>query len=266
MEENQKKQEVKLSNTLVNTLSLITLVLIGYIAYIYSSNDIVKKGQLNDQYVLKTDMKFSMLPSYEKSRYIEYFEYDKKITELNKQLQYAQNNKNSANPSVVEKIVKVDKIVEKIVEIEKIVEVEKIINVPMDMRDEFAIVKEIKKSNLTFNTYTCKTMDSGGIRISKKCKKALYKFLDKNKNSKIYEVIGIVDNKDFKLINTLKDVYGEKRIKHLSKYSQLGLSRQRVIEASWLVKKYLGNYKNIKTVNYTVNAKDKKGFVVRAYK
>jgi len=67
---------------------------------------------------------------------------------------------------------------------------------------------------------------------------------------------------DFKLLNKLKDVYGEKRIKHLSKYSQIGLSRQRVIEASWLLKKYLGDYRNIKTVNYTVNAKDKKGFIV----
>ena len=136
----------------------------------------------------------------------------------------------------------------------------------MNIQDEVQIVKEFKKSNLTFSTYTCKSMDSGGIQISQKCKKELYTFLDKNINSKMFEVIGMVDNKDFKFINKLKDVYGEKRIKHLAKYSQIGLSRQRVIEASWLVRKHLGNYKHIKAVNYTLNAKDKKGFVVRAYK
>jgi len=275
MEENKKELEVKSSNTLVYVLSILTLILTGYITYIYSSHDIIKKGQLKDQYVLKTDISFDMLPSHERSRYVEYFEHSNQVTSLNKELKQLQNNKNSfstANPVVVEKIIEVEKIVEvekvieKIVEVETIKEVEKIVTVPINLQDEVQIVKEFKKSNLTFNTYTCKTMDSGGINISQKCKKDLKQFLDKNKNSKMFEVIGMVDNKDFKLINTLKDVYGEKRIKHLAKYSQIGLSRQRVIEASWLVKKHVGNYKNIKTVNYTVNAKDKKGFVVRAYK
>jgi len=117
-----------------------------------------------------------------------------------------------------------------------------------------------------FHTYTCKDMADGSITISEKCIKKLHRFLDENKQSKYFEVIGMVDNKDFKFINKLKDVYGDKKIRNLSKYSQIGLSRQRVIEASWVIKEYIGEYKNIKTVNYTVNAKDKKGFVVRAYK
>jgi len=275
------QQVSKSSNTFLYTLLSLILVLTGYITYMYSSHDIVKKGDLKEQYVLKTDISFDMLPSYERSKYVEYFEHNNQVTVLKNQLQLLQNNTNTVStskPVVIEKIVEVEKVVEvekivekivkveKIVEVEKIKEVEKIVTVPMNVEDEVQIVKEFKKSNLTFNTYTCKNMESGGINISQKCKKELYAFLDKNKNSKLYEVIGMVDNKDFKLINKLKDVYGEKRIKHLSKYSQIGLSRQRVIEASWLVKKHIGNYKYIKTVNYTVNAKDKKGFVVRAYK
>lgn len=273
MEENQKKIEEESSNTLVYILSILTLVLTAYITYIYLSFDMVKKGQLKDQYVLKSDISFDMLPSYEKSQYIEYLIHNNKIADLNKQLQYLQNNKNTlstSKPVVVEKIIEVEKIVEieKIIKVpvEKIVEVKKIVNVRNNIEKEVEIIKEFKKSNMTFNTYTCKTMDSGTVNISKKCRNDLNKFLDKNKDSKMFEVIGMVDNKDFKLINKLKDVYGEKKIKHLSKYSQIGLSRQRVIEASWLIKQHVGNFQNIKTVNYTVNAKDKKGFVVRAYK
>ena len=261
METTAKPQESKSNNTSLYILSSLILVLIGYIAYVYSSNDMLKKGQLKEKYVLKTDIDFRMLPSHEKSRYIEFYEHNNKIMGLNKQIQYLQNNNaNNPEPVIVEKIVEVERIVK--VPVGKIIEVEKVVN----LEDELTIVKDIKKSNLTFTTYTCKTMDSGSIKISKKCSKELYKFLNKNRDSKIFEVIGMVDNKDFKLINKLKDVYGEKKIKHLSKYSQIGLSRQRVIEASWLIKKHIGNYKNVKTVNYTVNAKDKKGFVVRAYK
>jgi hypothetical protein len=89
--------------------------------------------------------------------------------------------------------------------------------------------------------------------------------LIKNKDAKKYEVIGMVDDIDFKFINKLKDVYVAKKVKELSKYSQIGLSRQRVIEASWLIKEHIGNYSDIKTVNYTIHSQNKKGFVVRAY-
>lgn len=270
-----KESDIKKSYTLVYILAAVIFGLSGYIGYLYNSNDLVNKGQLLDKYILKTDINFNKLPASEKSRYIDFYEHNNQIAALNKQIQQLKKDKQSTTPpKVIEKIVEVEKIVkvpvEKIVEIEKvvekIVEVEKIVKVAVPISNEIMIEKKVKKSNLSFNTYTCKDLGSGSVKISKKCKKELYSFLDKNKKSDAFEVIGMVDNQDFKLINTLKDVYGEKRIKHLSKYSQIGLSRQRVIEATWLIRQHLGKHKNITTVNYTVNSKDKKGFVIRAYK
>jgi len=198
---------------------------------------------------------------------VDSYKYTTQIANLKKQIRQLRQNSTSTNDIrtiEVEKIVKVP--VEKIVEVEKIVKVpvEKIIEVKK--MSNTPLVRKEKELKRTFSTYTCKDMKSGSIKISQKCKNDLYLFLKRNKDSKVFEVIGMIDNKDFKLLNKLKDVYGEKRIKHLSKYSQIGLSRQRVIEASWLMKKYLGDYNNIKTVNYKINAKDKKGFIVRAYK
>lgn len=269
MESNtQNTNETKSNNTLSYILGSFLILSIGYISYIYSSYDMLKKGQLEDKYISKSTLDFSMLSSYEKSRYIEIYTHNNQIENLKQEIRGLQNNTQISSPKIVEKIVEVpvEKIVEKIVEVEKIIQIEKTVQEVKDIQNTTKIVNEIKESNLTFDTYTCKTMKSGGIKISQKCKKELQMFLEKNKNSKMYEVIGMVNNQDFKFIKKLKDVYGEKKIKHLSKYSQIGLSRQRVIEATWLLKKQLGNYKNIKTVNYTVNAKDKKGFIVRAYK
>ena len=272
METNTSNPKViEANNTLAYVLGSLLVILTGYMTYIYTSHDILKKGQLSEKYILKNNLDFTMLSSYEKSRYVELYKHNNELENLKQEIQSLRDNNVQNNSlKIVEKIVEVEKVVkvpvEKIVEVEKIVPVDKTSNVPMNIQDEVKIIKEIKKSNLTFNTYTCKSMDAGGINISKKCRNELYKFLEENKTSKVFEVIGMVDDKDFKFINRLKDVYGEKKIKHLSKYSQIGLSRQRVIEASWVIKKHLGDYKYIKTVNYTVNSKDKKGFIVRAYK
>jgi len=268
METIETNQEVKSNSALYITSSLLLICLV-FMGYIYSSYSVIKKTELKEKYVLKNNIDFNMLPSYEKSNYVDSYEYNNQIANLKKQIQQFQNNATSVNAI---KTIEIEKIVK--VPVEKIVEVERIVKVPVEKIVEIEKYsdknllsenqKTINKSN-NFNTYTCKSMASGSIQISQKCKNDLHRFLENNKNSKMFEVIGMIDSKDFKLLNKLKDVYGEKRIKHLSKYSQIGLSRQRVIEASWLLKKYLGDYRNIKTVNYTVNAKDKKGFIVRAY-
>ena len=171
---------------------------------------------------------------------------------------------------IVEKIVEVERIVEKPIEIEKIVEVEKIIEIEKKVEVEKVVEKIIEipvminKNN--YSTYTCKTLKNGSKQISKKCKKDLIEFLDKNQDAKMYVVIGMVDDFEFKLIKTLKDVYGKNRVGNIAKYAQKGLSRQRVIEATWIVKNNVAKNANIKNVNYTIDSKDKRGFVVRVYK
>ncbi|MGB5868281.1 MAG: hypothetical protein WBG69_10455 [Arcobacteraceae bacterium] len=278
METNPTQQTVQSNNTLMYVFLSVSVILLGYIAYLYTTNDMLKKNDLKNKYVLKSDVNFDMLPAHIKSQYVEFYEHTQQVNTLNDQIRNLSKNRaiQTTEPKVIEKIVEVEKIVkvpvEKIVEkivkvpVEKIVEVEKVIAIPVEVQSEFKEENSLDTNSKAFNTYTCKNMGEGSIKITTQCIKALHRFLDDNKDAKKFEVIGMVDDKDFKLINTLKDVYGEQRIKDLSKYSQIGLSRQRVIEASWLVKEYIGDYKNIKTVNYTVHTKDKKGFVVRAYK
>ena len=266
LETKPQMQESESSNIVLYILLFIVIVLTGFIVYLYSSNTVIKKEEFKEKYVLKSEVNFTMLPTYEKSRYVEFYEHTNQINELKQELKLLENN--NGNQRVVERIVKVEKIVKVPVEkvIEKIVEVEKVITVTKNNKDEVKQSIQSKPLQRTFQTYTCKSMNSGSIKISEKCKKELENFLDVNKNSSMFEIIGMVDNQDFKLINKLKDVYGEKKIEKISKYSQIGLSRQRVIEATWLIKKYVEKDKDIKTVNYTINGKDKKGFIVRAYK
>ncbi|MEA2018277.1 MAG: hypothetical protein U9N59_07505, partial [Campylobacterota bacterium] len=153
---------------------------------------------------------------------------------------------------------------EKIVEVEKVVEVEKIIEVEKVVEKIVEIPVSIDKTK--YKTFTCKTLKNGTVYVSKQCKKNLISFLKKNNDAKMYEVIGMVDSAEFRLIKKLEDVYGKNKIGNLSKYAQIGLSRKRVIEAIWVVKKSLPKNKNITNVNYTITSKDKRGFVVRAYK
>lgn len=260
METQTTHEETKQNNTLVYVLLVLVVILLGYIGYLYGFKDMVKKDDLQEKYILKSDVSFSILPSYEKSRYINFYEHDSQVNELQQQI----INLKNTQPKVVE----VEKVIEKIVN----VPVEKIVKVPVEKVVEVEKIVEIQNSiacnneKTTFNTFTCKNLEEGSVSISKLCQDKLYKFLDENKESKSFEVIGMVDDKDFKFIKKLKDVYGEEKIKDLAKYSQIGLSRQRVIEASWLIKRHIGNYDQIKAVNYTLNSKNNKGFVVRAYK
>lgn len=259
----------KTNNTIGYSLIAAVVILLGYIIYIYMSHDMVKKGDLKKEYIKKDNISFNMLSSHEKGRYVGFYEHDSKISQLNQQISQLKKElqdakENVQEPKIVEKIVEVEKIVK--VEVPVPVEVEKSTKVvdSQDIKEESAI-KVIDETLSKFNTYTCKSLEEGSVKITSVCKKQLYSFLDKNKDAKKYEVIGMVDDKDFKFINKLKDVYGAKKVKELSKYSQIGLSRQRVIEASWLIKEHIGNYSDIKTVNYTIHSQNKKGFVVRAY-
>jgi len=372
--ENQSavQNETENSNLLLYILGTVVIILGSYIGYIYASYDLLKNGVLEKKYVLKNDVSFDMLNSYEKNRYVDFYEHTDAINALNKKIRDLENtttksdtkntyansqsqttlinklkkkiaelqntnkilnenksrsiidtqkniatinklkkdieklqnsnktlNENKSRSAIdVEKhtnvinalkkeitklqtinkahntptIVEVEKIVEKIVEVEKVVE--KIVEVEKKDRDQNSTKEKTidfpkisqKQEKISFDTYTCHTMLGGSIEVSPNCKKKLYKFLDQHKKSRLFEVIGAVDENDFNLMNTLKDVYGKQRTENLAKYAQLGLAKQRVTEAKWLVGEYLGETENIDTVGYTIQSKGIRGFVIRAYK
>jgi len=123
-----------------------------------------------------------------------------------------------------------------------------------------------QKDRLKYKTYTCTKFKKGSINVPKVCKNELYSFLDKYKDkAQEFEIIGMVDNAEFKLIRNLEEVYGSTEVKEVKKYVQIGLSRQRVIEVTWLAREYLKKGTKIKPVNYTVHNNNRRGFVIRAY-
>lgn len=229
-----EKDEIQVvqNNTMAYILGTLLVVMVGYVGYIYSTKDMVPKGDLKEKYVKKDDINFDMLPEYIKSRYIESYKYNSEINDLNLQIEQLKTAKNivSGEP----------KIVEKIVEVEKVVEIEKIVEVPVEITKEATkeIPAEISKAN--YKTYRCYDMADGGVYPSQNCIDALSVFLEQNKDAKMFEVIGVVNSKEFVLIDKLKKEEDNQRVENLSKYAQLGLSRKRVIEGTWAIKQYLG--------------------------
>ena len=245
---NTEDETIKGNNTLSYTLIGIIIVLLGYIGYIYNSHDLLKKGELKKTYIKKESISFSDLPSYAKSDYITKYDYTKKVDQLNSKINDLET-KISANDIVTVQN-KEERTVESITET-KVITPE----------------KDKTKAKLKFVSFKCYDMIDGGYYPSKKCVKDLNIFLDHHKDAETFEVIGVVNTKEFDLIRKLKDVYGNGEVARLSEFAQLGLSRKRVVEGTWVIKNHLGTKTNVQVVNYTITSKKgNKGFVVRAYK
>ncbi|MEA3352433.1 MAG: hypothetical protein U9Q33_01255 [Campylobacterota bacterium] len=249
---NNKTQVQKQDYTFVYILTFLVIGLSSYIGYIYYSHDMVNKGDLEKKYILKDEVSFDLLPSYEQDRYIEKRIYDNKLYELNSKLA---NSLKSVEPKIIEKIVEV----EKVVEVEKIVEIEK----PTAAPQQFDTKKDPLKLK---DIYQCYTM-VGDIYPSEECVDKLNLFLDKNKDAYKYEVIGVINKDSFPVLDKVTTKENKRMINRVSNLAQTGLSRKRVIEAMWNVKNKLGVSRDITTVNYTIISNEGlAGFIVRAYK
>ncbi len=258
----QAEQPQQSSNILVYTLISIIVILLIYIGYIYKTKVVLSQDKLDEQYIKKESVVFDNLPTYIQNEYVLKSQYDYKVNE------YEAEISNFTNKVKLEDTITTPKVVEKIIEVEKVVEVPKVdaINTAIPSRTQGVEAQKTIEAKEHFETYTCKTLKSGSEYITLKCKNDLKNFIEKHKDAKRFEVIGLVDKQEFKLIEKLEDVYGKVRLGNLAKYSQTGLSRQRVIEATWIIKKYIPKNISVDTVNYTVTGKNKRGFVVRAYK
>jgi len=205
-------------------------------AYMYMTKDFVPKGELEFKYIKKDEINFDSLPIDMQNKYVLKIELEKKDT----------NN-------TVEKIVYKDKIIYQ----DKIVYQDKI------------IYKNKKIDKTKFDRYSCTKMVSGGILPSKECEKRLYEFLDKNKDSSLIEIINMNDNKEISFFKQLKadKNYNKTTVNRISNYTQIGLSQKRIVEASWIINKYLDNNITVETANYSLDSTNgRSGFIVKAYK
>ena len=120
--------------------------------------------------------------------------------------------------------------------------------------------RSLKIKSDKFNIFKCYDEEVAGYNLSSSCSSKIGKFLKENKNAYGFEIIGVVDPKDRELFNSkIKD-------KTLTQYALMGLSRKRVVEASWRIKETLGHSTVLMPVNFNINSKVSRGFVIRAYK
>ncbi|RXJ94530.1 hypothetical protein CRV00_06275 [Malaciobacter molluscorum] len=114
-----------------------------------------------------------------------------------------------------------------------------------------------------FDLIKCYDYDTFQKKPTINCNKKIKEFIENNINSSVrFEVIGIVGEKD---INKAKE-YSKKE--QIQKYIINGISRDRVVEAFWVIKEIIGDKNIILTpVNYNIISKESnKGIIIRAYK
>ena len=121
----------------------------------------------------------------------------------------------------------------------------------------------------------CYEMDNASYKISSKCRKNIIAYVEKHKDAKYFEIIGIVDNLEFNLFNNLqnnKSLYkrlgvDQRVIDKMKKLTRRGLSKERASEASWVIKSYTKRKAATYNANYElVSKKGQRGVIVRAYK
>ncbi len=117
-------------------------------------------------------------------------------------------------------------------------------------------------------------MKPSGYMLTRQCESGLKKFLKKNSDAKYFEVIAVMNPKDFRTIKILEQKtdllsqidLNKKQVSQLKELSSVGLDKLRVVETMWQVKKVLGRQTIVVPVSYNVKSTVYRGTVLRAYK
>jgi len=237
---NKKEQKTKKISTLDLILySLIPLIVIaiGFIIYLFLSNKEqktvetikikkvveVKKTEPVKQYI------FENLPKSIQDKYILKSEYKQSIERIKKDL----------------------------MDEKKPIEQKK---------DSLKLYNSLNNSDIVFQNSSnakdllkCYDMNDLKSDLSQNCQKNLKSFLDKYKDVKYYEIVGVVSPKEIP----------QNDINKISKYKDLiysGLAQTRANEIAWFIRKIVGQKPIIRVINYPVlSKKNNKGAIVRIY-
>ena len=140
---------------------------------------------------------------------------------------------------------------------------------PMQMPS--MINKDMRKAK---DSVQCSNMTKESFMMPKRCEDKIIKYVKKHKDAKYFEVIGLVDNSEFKLFNNIKKneaLYrkmgiGKCTVNKLKKYTYAGLATFRAMEASWVIKTATKQKAVTHNAHYKlVSKKGNRGVVVRAY-
>ncbi|RXJ98713.1 hypothetical protein CRU98_08075 [Arcobacter sp. CECT 8986] len=265
-EEKQKQEAIKQSKQdkqkklFYILFTIFTLIIVSFITYLFVSNDL-QKNTNNIKQEINIEPKVQ-----------------NKDIEKVKTLEEDISNKEDKKTEKTEEITKVEEkteIKEQKADIkdtkEKIVAQEEKIK-----KDDATLVNEEKKEDKTlvkdklkalfnikkFNIVKCYDYDTFQKKPPYTCSKKIKKFVQNNLDSVRFEVIGIVGKEDTAKAKELSDK------KDVRKYIINGISRDRVVEAFWVIKEITGEKNIILTpVNYNIISKESnKGIIIRAYK
>jgi predicted RND superfamily exporter protein len=265
------------SNPILVLLLVAVIIGMGIYGYTKGNFEGVTKEELNEKYTLNSDISFDSIGIAEQNKYISKDEHKKEINKL-------KNKEPRVVEKVVEKVVYKDKIKEKIVQgkstevkVEKIVYKDKIIKQNPKVVEklvERTIYKDRTIDKSKFNFFSCYGMKPSGYTLDKKCANGLKKFLKKNSDAKYFEVIAVMNPKDFRTIKILEQKIdllnqidlNKRQVSKLKELSSVGLDKLRVVETIWQVKKILGRDTIVVPVSYNVKSSIHRGTVLRAYK
>lgn len=132
-------------------------------------------------------------------------------------------------------------------------------NMPESLKHKDPIAEEND-----FYIFKCYTANVGSFQVPDGCLNTLSTFLEKYSNSPKYEVIGVVNDDDMDFLKSF--IKNPEQTVNFLDFATMGLSRHRVVEATWKIKQLLGEKTNVVPVNYTIYSKVSRGFVIRAYK
>lgn len=116
----------------------------------------------------------------------------------------------------------------------------------------------------------CEDMVSGNFKISPTCKAKVDEFLTQFDEAHYFEVIPIMGAGGFASLNKVQRDrrlgIPDSEIKRLTRLANIGLARDRAKEGGWLIRDKFGDDVKISYTVYSIESKDKRGFVIRAYR
>jgi len=256
--ENINKNNNEAHSYLTYTLAALTAILFSVGIYFYTSYEIISKDDFKNNYKQKSTINFDDLS------YATQDEYTLKSNIPFNNTQELINQIENLNAKL--KNQKVKTIVNT-----------KIVKDIQVVKDTTIVTKLVSTNSFNvnkFNVAKCYDMKTNDDQLSSTCAKDILSFLNKNKDAKYFEVIGLLSNEDFLYLKKFKknlDVLTKLNvtpsiIDRLEKFADVGLSSKRVEETIWFINQNSKTKLNIFPTNYTITSKShNKGTIVRAY-
>jgi len=131
------------------------------------------------------------------------------------------------------------------------------------------------KAQRVKDSASCYDMYNGSYFIDKACEKSIKNYVNRHKDARYFEIVGIVDTLEFHLLTQLEknrklyDTLGtsQESVNNLKKFSQTGLAKFRAMEASWVIKMHTKKKAVTYDAHYQIiSKKGQRGVLIRAYK